>query len=377
MVDYANLPRDILQEMIKFLSFSDYIRFSVVCSDWYEAAKERHHSLQKQLSWLISFDNDSPIIFNPSEEKVYQVEILELYGRHCAGSSHGWLITVDIDLKINLLDPFSKAQLKLPPIQYDSCNAWHKEFYENFWWHEPETRRDMFIYKAVISANPYKSSDYIVIAIYFGNFKLGFWRPGDLLWTMIESDFFLEDIVWCNGAFYVVGSASQVCLVELGMNKKLIEISSPDNNDYLQVNYHLDGMEKYLIDFMGDLLLVYRTYRSSIEGNNDEDDDYHTRGFILFKLDLKKNKFVELKSISSNVLVLGANHAILIPTTTMTDETKNNIIYFSDDYNYSDHKYGYNDSGAYNIKDQSVTLFPLRNIYHQTKQPIFIDITPW
>ncbi|KAH7658571.1 F-box domain-containing protein [Dioscorea alata] len=372
MVDYANLSRDILQEIIKFLSFSDYIRLSVVCSAWHEVAKERHHFLQKQLPWLISFNNDCSRFLNLSEEKVYQIEISELHGRLCVGSSHGWLITIDIDLNMNLLDPFSKAQVKLPQLEYDASNALHKHFYESFRLHEPEIRRDMFIYKGVLSGNPYKSFDYIVIVILFGNFKLGFWRPGDLIWTTIDSDFFVEDVIWYNGAFYVVGAHGQVCLVELGMNHKLIEISSTCDNDYLRVNRHLEGMEKYLVDFMGDLVLVYRHY---IEGNNDEDDDYHTRSFMLFKLDQKVNKFIELKSINNNILVLGANHAMLIPTTTVVDKTKSNIIYFSDDYKYSKHKYGYNDSGVYNIRDQSVTLFPLRNIYHQAKQPIFLDVS--
>ena len=131
-------------------------------------------------------------------------------------------------------------------------------------------------------------------------------------------------------------------------------------------------MEKYFINFIGDMLFVYRHF---IKGNNDEDDDYHTSSFILFKPDLKENKFVELKSMYSNVLVLVATHAMMILTTTMADKIENNFIYFSDNYKYSDHKYGDHDSSVYNINDQSVTLFPLRNIYLQTKQPIFIDVS--
>lgn len=89
MVNYANLPSDILQEITKFLSFSDYIRFRAVCSQWYKMTNERHYFPQKQYPWLLFFDIDSPKLFSPLEEKIYQLEIPELYGRNCVGSSYG------------------------------------------------------------------------------------------------------------------------------------------------------------------------------------------------------------------------------------------------------------------------------------------------
>ena len=110
MADFANLPGDILQELLKFLSFSDYIRFSAVCLHWSEVAKKRYQSLQKQLPSLI-FDANFQKLLDLLEGKIYQIEIPELYDRHCLGSSYGWLIMIDTNLNINLLNPFSKAQV--------------------------------------------------------------------------------------------------------------------------------------------------------------------------------------------------------------------------------------------------------------------------
>ncbi|XP_039143246.1 putative F-box protein At2g33200 [Dioscorea cayenensis subsp. rotundata] len=196
MADYANLSRDILQTIIKYLSFPDYIRFGAVCSHWFDVSNEGYHSPQKQLPWLVCFDIDFPKFFNPSEEKVYQIEIPELHthGRYCAGSSHGWLITIDLDLNINLMNPFSKAQIDLPLLPFDTFGVRYQKLCELSWLNYPKQKRDKLIYKAVLSADPSKSSDYIVMVIYFANSKLAFWRPGDITWIVINSHSFVEDV---------------------------------------------------------------------------------------------------------------------------------------------------------------------------------------
>lgn len=206
-------------------------------------------------------------------------------------------------------------------------------------------RCDQLISKAVISANPSKSSDYIVMVIFLVGSNLAFWRPGDLRWTVLASKFLLEDAIWYNGSFYVVGEKSQVCRVEYGMNKELIEITSNNNGG-------LYGQKIYMIDFMGDLLLVYRIKELIVNTT----DFYRTKRFMLFKVDQENNKFIELKGIDSYALFLGSNHAMWIPTIIVEDKTKTNIIYFSDDNIYTSHKYGFRDSGIYNIRDESVTL---------------------
>ncbi|KAH7658461.1 hypothetical protein IHE45_17G089200 [Dioscorea alata] len=352
MTDYANLSKDMFQEITKFLSFpDDYIRFGAVCSHWLAVAKEKCHS-----PWLLFFNFDSPKFFNPLEKKVYQIEIPELYERRCAGSSYGWLITINQHRNINLLNPFSKAQVKLPLLPLD--DVW------------PIRMFDKLIYKAVISADPSKSSDYIVIAIYYSK-NLAFWKPGDLTWTVIDNDCPIQDVIWYNKAFYVVRMDSKVCRVEFGINNRLIEIIFHDN-------YNLHMVKRYIVDFMGDLLLVYRIicpvddneYANSMTAMNMK--FYSTKRFMLFKFDQEENQFIELKSLNGHILFLGSNHA-------MKDKTKNDIIYFSDDRIYVSDIYGYSDSGSYNIKDKSITPFPLHNIYHQAKPPIFTDVNlyPW
>lgn len=348
MADYANLGRDILQEITKFFSFLDEIRFGAVCSNWYKVAKDRHY-----FPLLLFFDTNSPKFFNILEKKVYEIDIPELEGRHCVGSSHGWLIIIDYDLETTLLNPFSKAQVNLPLLPLGRYIIW------------PLESCDQLIYKAVISANPSKSSNYTVVAIYLAGYKIAFWRPGDLTWTVIISKFMLEDVIWYNGAIYVVGENSKVYRVEFGMNNELVEIASQDNGN-------LNRKTMYMVDFMGELLLIYRMIYPDGHNVANTSEFYHTKCFMLFKLDQVNNQFVELKSINDHVLFLGSNYAALIPTTDMEDKTKNNIIYFSDNNIYDNRLGGYCDSGSYNISDGSITSFPLHNVYYQAKRPIFV-----
>ncbi|KAH7658604.1 F-box domain-containing protein [Dioscorea alata] len=329
MVDYARLPRDMIQEIVKYFSFLDYIRFGAVCSHWCNVAKERYSSSQKLLPWLIFFNGDSPKFFNPSEERVYHMEIPKLSGRHCAGSSHGWLITIDLDFKVYLLNPFSRAQVGLPPLQqldtYDGYPRW-----------------DQLIYKAVLSADPSESFDYIVIVVYFRTENLAFWRPGDLTWTMIRNHIYIEDIIWYNEGFYVVGSDNHI------VNK----YGGDEGND------DEDGFAQH--------------YPNAVNARHF----MHTTCFKLFKFDRERNNFVKLNSIDDHILFLGANHTMMIATTAMGEKIKSNSIYFTDHdcWIERDHMHIFRDSGIYNISDRSITLFPLKNINHQAKRPIFIDV---
>ncbi|KAL3343429.1 hypothetical protein AABB24_027119 [Solanum stoloniferum] len=88
--------------------------------------------------------------------------------------SMGWLITVGEEGEISLLHPFSDVHIKLP----------HQNTTVEYTNHQinPLT---CFISKAVLSASPSHTSDYLLMVI-DGNFRfLSFWRPGDIRWTRV------------------------------------------------------------------------------------------------------------------------------------------------------------------------------------------------
>ena len=47
---------------------------------------------------------------------MYNLEIPELRGKLLRGSSHGWVLMVDGSPELNLINPLTRAQIQLPPI---------------------------------------------------------------------------------------------------------------------------------------------------------------------------------------------------------------------------------------------------------------------
>uniref|UniRef100_M1B4H4 KIB1-4 beta-propeller domain-containing protein n=1 Tax=Solanum tuberosum TaxID=4113 RepID=M1B4H4_SOLTU len=109
----------------------------------------------------------------------------------------GWLITVGEEGEISLLHPFSDVHIELP----------HQNTTVEYTNHQinPLT---CFISKAVLSATPSHTSDYLLMVI-DGNFRfLSFWRPEDIRWTRVtwegNNHRFFTDLIYFNNQIYAV-----------------------------------------------------------------------------------------------------------------------------------------------------------------------------
>ncbi|XP_077214928.1 uncharacterized protein LOC143849679 isoform X2 [Tasmannia lanceolata] len=83
-----------------------------------EQSELPHWSIsQRQLPLFMLPDKDcseSCKFFNLSDNKLYNIQIPEFHGKWCCGSSKGWLLTVDNNSNIQLLNPLSRTQIQLP-----------------------------------------------------------------------------------------------------------------------------------------------------------------------------------------------------------------------------------------------------------------------
>ncbi|KAF6158177.1 hypothetical protein GIB67_014971 [Kingdonia uniflora] len=175
--DWSELLKDLLQLICKRLVFvHDHLGFSSVCSWWRSVVVE------------IRSRNIPPALITPRRQNLPSglfsivqrelegetqgrqlVQHLPLYHYIC-GSSHGWLVVTDACLNAYLMNPFSGAEILLPPLP----------------------NRRYIIQKAVLSS-PVSLPDvstsivFVIAIVKEHGYNLAFCRLGGNAWSSIES----------------------------------------------------------------------------------------------------------------------------------------------------------------------------------------------
>ncbi|PHT88088.1 hypothetical protein T459_10194 [Capsicum annuum] len=189
------------------------------------------------------------------------------------------------------------------------------------------------IHKAVLSASPSRSSDYILTVIE-GNMKfVSFWRPGDLRWTRINDrnapcEHIHRDLVYYNGKFYAV---------DWGGNVLVYDVTGSNPSQTVALLPAWSPPEKI--------------------GTSDDDNDgiYGTTSFGVFEVDLAAGKLTETKELGDRALFLGANASISVQASQFP-KLKPNHIYYTDDFweSYLGYEEGGGlDMGVYNLANGS------------------------
>ncbi|KAL0923423.1 hypothetical protein M5K25_007479 [Dendrobium thyrsiflorum] len=269
MPDWSVLPLDLLVLISEyFTTFVDFIRFRSVCSSWRSAASPR--SLPPSLPFLairpVDPDDSSPSCYfiSPFEAKfVEQCLPNSCRNKHFMGSANGWLVMRGKDpfiSDVSLLNPFTGAEIHLPPLYPHHFALTHNEF----------------VLKIVVSS-PVSAGQISAFAILRCSMKLALTRPGADEWTLFSSipnNQKFQDALFFGGRFLVVDSFRRVfaCEVDESSGPRLVEVMRyvpPQRSPFLH-------MEKcYLVDSVGELMMVIRRF----------DDAYvvKTTGFEVFK----------------------------------------------------------------------------------------------
>ena len=117
------------------------------------------------------------VFYNLFDDEFYNFKLPELAGKKCIGTSFGWLLSVGTDFQMNLFHPLSKHQLSLPPHPY----VWER--YNRNFELDPIDYSDIFLYKCVLSRNPWNSvtheydRDCMIMVIHTNYKTLAFTRP--------------------------------------------------------------------------------------------------------------------------------------------------------------------------------------------------------
>ncbi|KAH7550307.1 hypothetical protein JRO89_XS13G0169000 [Xanthoceras sorbifolium] len=161
-MNWSELNLDLLEEIARRIKlYDDFVAFSIVCSLCRSAAvKENFRFMSSHIPLLMLPSkgcSNSCGFFDLPKGMTRSILLPECDGKKCF-SSKGWLITIDLDWNMSLLNPFSRVQIELS----------HMEMFEN--WEDLETlnMQVSFISKCALSMNLSLRADYILMVIYGG-----------------------------------------------------------------------------------------------------------------------------------------------------------------------------------------------------------------
>lgn len=286
-------------------------------------------------------------------------------------SSRGWLIEVGTDLRVNLLHPFSRVELKLPPIS--NVEDW-----------EDATEIHACIQKCALSSScgPEETEVVFIMVIYGGTGKLAYARPGDQVWTrVLPWDCRCFDIIYYKDQFYGINTLGQIFAIDGHTNISHQVAHLPNGIIRRSFAEYLYLVESELD---GALLVVSREgvqLRPIHKGS--EEYTYGTTGFQVFEVDLSNNKWKEIKNLGNRCLFLGHNSSMSIDASN-DPHCRRNCIYFTDDcaesYTVYDDEQpikGGKDMGIYNIEDGSIVSLPRYkgNSFHPFNPPMWVERT--
>ncbi|KAF3327973.1 ubiquitin-protein ligase [Carex littledalei] len=383
MGNWSELPRDLLRSITSFLPIADIHRFSSVCREWNFVSKEITHPPAAQLPWLVLTDHEitkKRMFYNMSEKKYYQFDIPELHGARCHGSSFGWLFVVGPRLETHLINPFSGAKHSLPRAPpYNFKREYYDDYLIEYGYKYPcilepcifsyELMQRIIVHKAILSADPNKCTDFVLMIMLNGDHKLAIWRVGDKDWTVFKENRYILEITCFKGQFFALLVGNKFATVDVGPEPKLIKHKQC-------LRECTSGAARYFINVSDiSLLLVVRRTKK------DENDDEHftTSEFRVFELDLEEVEAYEIEDINGDTLFLGKNSGINVPFREFSG-CRENCIYFSSDAcdGLPEEKYGYDDMGVWSIVDETIKPLFEPNVYMSpTSCPIWLVPNPW
>ncbi|KAK3014287.1 hypothetical protein RJ639_008010 [Escallonia herrerae] len=260
MANWAELPKELLELIISRINtLSNQIRFSGVCSSWRSVGVEKRRRVPRQFPGLMI----PSTIVNGETRRFLRLpgcrvnEQRDLPVPHkliCIGSTEGWIIVTHESMDMSLLNPFSGAQISLPPVATLPSSPPGDEL------------TFVTFEKAVLSSNPSLNQDVVVLVIYRADrHRLAFCRLGDDSWRPIEApkNHTFWDAIWHEGKFYAVYNPGALVTCDIDNQPKVLEYApAPESERFYE--------RRYLMECGGALLLVRRERRSPSERYYDD-----------------------------------------------------------------------------------------------------------
>jgi hypothetical protein len=340
------------------LDIPGLFRSGAVCASWHDASctfrRLRRPSPKQGPCLLYACDEYGPnhaAMYCPNTDTTFRVPFRH-HGRGLFFSSNGWVFATDEAADPYLLNPVTGIQAMLPSVKtlpgIDTCKVnfvnddgtVSASASEDF----IEWARDCAYCRVAISTGHDAAATCTVLLVHMPYQKLSFAKPGDERWTLISDELYMDDVRYNDkdSMFYGLHFDGSVYVIDLS------EPSPVMTRIMCGVTITTWGNPtKYLtITPSGELWQVWRmwteeglkhrwTYQDVLRytseecieftGKDDdeklgkleldmEEDTVTTCKLLIFKVDVDRQKLVELRSIGEHALFLGYNTAACLPT---------------------------------------------------------------
>lgn len=282
---------------------------------------------------------------NMWKNKAYKLPLPMAHGRCCWGCTHGWIMTVDQNLVISLLNPVSQVCFDLPP---------HSTLENQVQSPQPIVDWFSFIRKAAV----FKIRDVFVTMIIYGqDNRLAFhWHHEGSLWLTVPSSYIrFIDVVCFGNQVFALSITGRLFLVEFdGPDPpRIIFVSSSPPDQY-------GWQQKHLVHSPDQLLLIFHDPCLS-----------SVLKFKVYRFDFNANTWKVLQSLGECVLFVDDSQSFSILA---GDDFKSNSIYFAidnlqwfwgvkDEWEYC---------GVYHMEDDTIERLSLKMSYMGDVFPHYI-----
>ena len=275
-----------------------------------------------------------------------------------SGSSKGWLIALDENFVVTLINPFFRVKgrrakensiIQLPPLNPGPAviSCWGRK-YQHYLTH------------ATISADPILHPDDCTVVIIFELYReLAFLRLNkDMSWTYITGDrtlnlyTLIQESVNIQNKFFALNYWDKLLSLditdEFHSDLELVTTCGAERNFFVHKRY----LMYYSDESSRELLVVHKNIQYQ-----EDSDKRRTRKFRIFRLDLEKLEWMEKHCLGDISIFLGDNSSIAVSASKFPG-CKPNCIYYNHDRDRAYDDVQPHDFGVYNFKTKKFSQQP-------------------